>query len=279
MSELFHFAGRNLDLAQTQVMGVLNVTPDSFSDGGCYTSLDAALLQVEEMIAQGATLIDVGGESTRPGANAVSVQEELDRVCPVAEAIAQRFDIVLSIDTSTPEVMQETIALGAGLINDVRAFSRHGAVEAVADSDVGLCIMHMQGKPDTMQDEPSYSSVIDEVRHFFLKRIAVLSDAGVKKDRIILDPGFGFGKTLEHNLQLLANIADFSEMSYPLLVGVSRKSMFEHLLGRAVDQRLSGSLTAASLAAFQGASIVRVHDVAESVDMARVVDAVKAHAR
>lgn len=279
MSELFHFAGRNLDLAQTQIMGVLNVTPDSFSDGGCYTSLDAALLQVDEMIAQGATLIDVGGESTRPGAQTVSVQEELDRVCPVAEAIAQRFDVVLSIDTSTPEVMKETIALGAGLINDVRAFTRPGAVEAVVGSDVGLCVMHMQGKPDTMQNEPRYLSVIDEVKCFFLKRIAELCDAGVEKDRIILDPGFGFGKTLEHNLQLLANIADFSDMGHPVLAGVSRKSMFEHLLGRPVDQRLSGSLVAASLAASRGASIIRVHDVAESVDMARVVDAVKAHVR
>ncbi|KZY33770.1 MULTISPECIES: dihydropteroate synthase [unclassified Oleiphilus] len=275
MSQLFKFASRELDLATTQVMGVLNVTPDSFSDGGQYSNLDSALNQVEIMLAQGASIIDVGGESTRPGAQPVSVQEELDRVCPVAEKILQNFDVVLSVDTSTPQVMRETVALGAGLINDVRAFTRPGAVEAVAGANVALCVMHMQGKPDTMQIQPEYTSVVEEVEAFLLSRINTLKSAGVDDQRLIVDPGFGFGKTLSHNLSLLAGIERLKRMGYPVLVGVSRKSMFADLLGRDVEQRLAGSLSAATLAAWQGAEIVRVHDVVETVDAVRVVDAVK----
>ncbi len=275
MSQLFKFSGRELDLKTTQVMGVLNVTPDSFSDGGQYSTLDAALAQVELMIEQGASIIDVGGESTRPGAQAVGVQEELDRVCPVAEKILKNFEVVLSIDTSTPEVMSESISLGAGLINDVRAFTRPGAIEAISDSDVALCVMHMQGRPDTMQLQPQYESLVEEVEAYLDERINVLKNAGVDGRRIILDPGFGFGKTLPHNLALLASLERFKAMGYPVLVGVSRKSMFGELLGREVDQRLAGSLSAATLAAWLGAAILRVHDVAETVDAMRVVAAVQ----
>jgi dihydropteroate synthase len=275
MSQLFKFAGRELDLSTPQVMGVLNVTPDSFSDGGKFSSLDSALMQAELMLSQGATIIDVGGESTRPGAKVVSVQEELDRVCPVAEAVLSKLDVVLSIDTSTPEVMKETVALGAGLINDVRAFTRPGAIEAVAESDVALCAMHMQGKPDTMQLKPDYESVVDEVEEYLAERVNELLSANITAERMILDPGFGFGKTLAHNLALLANIGRFKAMGYPVLVGVSRKSMFGELLGREVEQRLAGSLSAATLAASQGADIIRVHDVEETVDAMKVVSAVK----
>lgn len=275
MSQVFKFAGRMLDLSTPQVMGVLNVTPDSFSDGGKFSSIDSALAQAEQMIADGATIIDVGGESTRPGAKPVAPQEELDRVCPVAEAVLRNFDTVLSIDTSTPEVMKETISIGAGLINDVRAFTRPGAVEVVAGQDVALCVMHMQGKPDTMQQKPAYDSVVDEVGVFLKERIETLHMAGVEKERLILDPGFGFGKTLPHNLALLANIKYFVSLGFPVLVGVSRKSMFGELLGRDVDQRLAGSLSAATLAANQGAGIIRVHDVKETVDAMKVVAAVK----
>lgn len=275
MSQVFKFAGRMLDLSTPQVMGVLNVTPDSFSDGGKFSSIDSALAQAEQMIADGATIIDVGGESTRPGAKPVAPQEELDRVCPVAEAVLRNFDTVLSIDTSTPEVMKETISIGAGLINDVRAFTRPGAVEVVAGQEVALCVMHMQGKPDTMQQKPVYDSVVDEVAIFLKERIETLHMAGVEKERLILDPGFGFGKTLPHNLALLANIKYFVSLGFPVLVGVSRKSMFGELLGRDVDQRLAGSLSAATLAANQGAGIIRVHDVKETVDAMKVVAAVK----
>lgn len=263
----------HLDLTRFQVMGVLNVTPDSFSDGGRYVSLDAALKQAEAMILAGATLIDVGGESTRPGAAPVSVQQELDRVSPVVEVLCRRFDAIVSVDTSTPAVMREAIALGAGMINDVRAFQREGAVRAVAAAqDVALCVMHMQGQPDSMQVSPTYHSVVAEVNDFFRMRVDALRAAGVADARLVLDPGFGFGKTLEHNYELLANLTMLQVHGFPLLVGASRKSMIGQVLDKPVDQRLAGSLAAAVLAAERGARIFRVHDVAATVDALKIVE-------
>jgi len=275
MIKPFNFAERSLDLASTQIMGVLNVTPDSFSDGGQFTSVSAALRQAEDMFHQGASIVDIGGESTRPGASKVSVQEELDRVCPVVEQVARNLAVVVSVDTSTPEVMAESIKLGAGLINDVRAFSRPGALDVVMGSSVALCIMHMQGNPITMQKQPAYNSVLDEVLAYLSARAADMVGQGVRQDRLIIDPGFGFGKTLEHNMQLLNGIRAFCKLGYPVLVGLSRKSMFAELLNKPVNERLYGSLSAASIAAYQGAGIIRVHDVQETKDAVLVVDAIR----
>ncbi|TNC80597.1 MAG: dihydropteroate synthase [Oleiphilus sp.] len=255
-------------------MGVLNVTPDSFSDGGRFRDLDNAIGHAGQMISEGASLIDIGGESTRPGAAPVSVQEELDRVCPVVERLVSEFDALVSVDTSTPEVMREAIRLGCSLVNDVRAFSRPGAIDAVRDANVALCVMHMQGEPDSMQQAPRYDAVVDDLKAFFAERIDVLSTSGVCTDRLILDPGFGFGKTLEHNLLLLRNLRDFQAFGLPVLVGMSRKSMIGAILGNEVDQRLFGSLSAAVIAAMQGAWIIRAHDVLATVEAIRIVDAV-----
>jgi dihydropteroate synthase len=270
-----NFAGRELDMSRCHVMGVLNVTPDSFSDGGKFNRPDAALVRARQMVADGASFIDIGGESTRPGATPVSVQEELDRVCPVVEAIARELDAVISVDTSAPEVMAETARLGAGLINDVRALQREGAPEVVARAGIPVCIMHIQGEPDTMQDRPEYRNVRREVSSFLTERMRVAGLAGVRPENILLDPGFGFGKSLEHNLQLLASLEQMHILGHPLLVGVSRKSMLGRITGREVNERLPASLAAATIAAMKGASIVRVHDVRETVDAIRVVAAVK----
>lgn len=270
-----NFAGRELDLSRCQVMGVLNVTPDSFSDGGRFNRPDAALVRARQMVADGASFIDIGGESTRPGAAPVSVQEELDRVCPVVELAARELDVVVSVDTSAPEVMAETAKLGAGLINDIRALQREGAPEVVARAGIPVCVMHIQGEPDTMQDRPEYQDVCREVSAFLEERVRVAGLAGVRSDRILLDPGFGFGKSLEHNLQLLASLEHLRSLGHPLLVGVSRKSMLGHITGREVNERLPASLAAATIAAMKGAGIIRVHDVAETVDAVRVVTAVK----
>lgn len=275
----FFFADKSLDLSQIQVMGVLNVTPDSFSDGGEFVSLDTAIAQTDLMIQSGATIIDVGGESTRPGAEAISLQQELDRVCPVVEQMCAQFDTIVSVDTSAPEVMSEAIRLGAGMINDVRAFSRDGAIDAVCDSSVALCVMHMKGDPESMQKGPVYHSVVDEVTSFLSKRAELLISSGVDKKRILLDPGFGFGKTLEHNLQLLNNIGLICRLGYPVLVGLSRKSMFGAILEKPVNERLYGSLAAATIAAFLGAKIIRVHDVEETKDAMRLVDVLDHSAR
>jgi dihydropteroate synthase len=272
MSEMFSFGKRQLDLAEIQVMGVLNITPDSFSDGGRYNTLSSAMLRAEQMLLQGASIIDVGGESTRPGAARVSAQEEMDRVCPILEQLVARFDAVVSVDTSSPELMRESIRLGAGLINDVRAFSREGAIEAVAGGSVALCLMHMQGAPVSMQNAPSYASVVDEVCHFLQSTAADMISKGVSEERLIVDPGFGFGKTLQHNMQLLNSIAQLGELGFPVLVGLSRKSMFSEILNKAVDERLFGSLSGAVVAAYQGARIIRAHDVAETKDAMRVID-------
>ena len=270
-----NFAGRELDMSRCHVMGVLNVTPDSFSDGGQYNRPDAALVRARQMVADGATFIDIGGESTRPGATPVSLQEELDRVCPVVEAAARELDAVISVDTSAPEVMAETAKLGAGLINDVRALQRDGAPEVAAKAGIPVCIMHIRGEPDTMQDRPEYRNVRREVSAFLTERIRVAEQAGILPENILLDPGFGFGKSLEHNLQLLASLEQMHILGHPLLVGVSRKSMLGHITGREVNERLPASLAAATIAAMKGASIIRVHDVRETVDAIRVVAAVK----
>lgn len=269
------FGGRELDMSRCHVMGIVNVTPDSFSDGGRFNRLDAALDHASRMVEQGAAFIDVGGESTRPGAAAVSVQEELDRVCPVVEAISRDLDVVVSVDTSTPEVISETARLGAGLINDVRALMRDGALGAAEASGLPVCLMHMQGQPADMQDRPQYRNVLREVSAFLMGRVRVVEHAGIAPERILLDPGFGFGKTLEHNLQLLAALEQMRVLGYPLLVGASRKSMLGHITDREVDRRLPASLAVATIAALKGASILRVHDVWETVDAVKVVSAME----
>ena len=267
---------RVLDLTQPQVMGILNVTPDSFSDGGRFAARDAALCHAVRMVAAGATLIDVGGESTRPGARPVSPVEELERVAPVVEAIAAELDVVISLDTSTPAVMREGARLGAGLINDVRALRRDGALEAAADSGLPVCLMHMLGEPGNMQQNPQYHDVVDEVCDFLARRMSACVEAGIPVERIVLDPGFGFAKTLAHNLSLFKRLEALHELGRPLLVGVSRKSMIGQALGREVHERLSGGLALAALAVAKGACILRVHDVAETVDAVRMIAAVQA---
>lgn len=264
----------SLDLSTPQVMGILNTTPDSFSDGGSYTQLESALAQVERMIVDGASIIDIGGESTRPGAEDVSEEDELARVIPVLIAIKQRFDVLVSIDTSKAAVMIAAIAAGADMINDVAALQNQGCLAAVAQSDVPVCLMHMQGLPRTMQNNPSYDHVINDIVAFFQQRIEACVSSGIARERIILDPGFGFGKTLEQNFHLLANLSKFSQLKLPLLIGISRKSMIGNLLNRDVKQRLAGSLSAAIIAAQQGANIIRVHDVEATVDALTVLQAV-----
>ncbi|OUM08781.1 dihydropteroate synthase [Pseudomonas syringae] len=267
---------RVLDLARTHVMGILNATPDSFSDGGRYSQLDAALRHAEAMMLAGATLIDVGGESTRPGARPVSPAEEVERVAPVVEIIARELDVIISVDTSTPEVMQEAARLGAGLINDVRSLRRPGALEAAAGTGLPVCLMHMLGEPGTMQDDPHYQDLVGEVSAFLLERMNQCVAAGIHRHQIILDPGFGFAKTLQHNLSLFRHMESLHALGQPLLVGVSRKSMIGAVLGRPVDQRLSGGLALAALAITKGAKILRVHDVAETADVVRMIAAVEA---
>ncbi|EIK53051.1 dihydropteroate synthase [Stutzerimonas stutzeri TS44] len=267
---------RVLDLSRPQVMGILNVTPDSFSDGGRYALQDAALKHAESMVRAGATLLDVGGESTRPGARAVSPTEELERVAPVVEAIARELDVVISVDTSTPAVIREVARLGAGLINDVRSLRRDGALDAALDSGLPVCLMHMRGEPGDMQDDPQYADVTTEVCDFLAQRMAECVAAGIKAERIVLDPGFGFAKTLAHNLSLFRHLERLHALGRPLLVGVSRKTMIGKVLGREVNERLYGSLALAALAVAKGAQIIRVHDVAETVDVVRMIAAVQA---
>jgi dihydropteroate synthase len=268
-------ADRVLDLSRPVVMGVLNVTADSFSDGGRYRDADAARAHGRAMVAAGAGIIDVGGESTRPGADPVSLQEELDRVVPVIEALHRDVDAVISIDTMKPEVMRAAVAAGAGLVNDVLALQAPGALEAVAATRAAVCLMHMQGTPRTMQAAPEYSDVVGEVGAFLQARAEACIAAGIATDRIALDPGFGFGKTLEHNLTLLAGLQRLAAGQYPLLVGLSRKSMLGKLLGRPVEQRLAGSLALATIAVLHGACIIRCHDVAETCDAAAVAWAIR----
>lgn len=266
-------------LNHVQVMGILNVTPDSFSDGGKFSCFDHAFKQVELMIENGIDIIDIGGESTRPGAIDVSEKDEVARVIPLLKAIKSRFDISVSIDTSKSVVMSEAITYGADMINDVRALQNEGCLEVVAQSDILVCLMHMQGMPRTMQENPHYKNIISDIISFFVQRIESCETKGINKARLILDPGFGFGKTLEHNYQMLADFAQFKKLDLPLLAGVSRKSMLGNLLNRDVEQRLAGSLTAAIVAVQQGASIIRVHDVPETVDAIKVLRAVSQYSK
>jgi len=265
-----------LDLGNPVVMGVLNVTPDSFSDGGRHTDLRAALAHAERMAAEGAAIIDVGGESTRPGAAPVDVGEELRRVIPVIERLAGRLAIPVSVDTSKPEVMRAAIACGASMINDVAALRAPGAIDAAAESDAAICLMHMQGEPLTMQSEPRYTDVLIEVRDFLRGRVARCVEAGIAASRLVIDPGFGFGKTLEHNLELLRRLPELAADGLPVLAGLSRKSMIGKLTGRPDGDRLAGSLALATFAILSGARIVRAHDVAPTVDALRVVAAIGA---
>ncbi|MDY7563342.1 dihydropteroate synthase [Pseudomonas sp. AB6] len=266
---------RVLDLARTHVMGILNVTPDSFSDGGRFSGRDAALRHAQAMVAAGATLIDVGGESTRPGARMVSPLEELERIGPVVEVISRELDVIISVDTSTPAVIREAARLGAGLINDVRSLRRDGALDAAAATGLPVCLMHMRGEPENMQNDPQYQNLMAEVRAFLVERMDQCAKVGIPNERIILDPGFGFAKNLQHNLSLFKHMEDLHELGRPLLVGVSRKSMIGQVLGRPVAERLSGGLALAVMAMIKGARILRVHDVAETIDVVRMIAAVE----
>ncbi|WP_051484701.1 dihydropteroate synthase [Shewanella waksmanii] len=259
-------------------MGILNVTPDSFSDGGQYSSYEIACRHADEMVRDGATIIDIGGESTRPGAASVSLHDELLRVIPLVEYVAKHHDVWISIDTSKPEVMLQAVNAGADLINDVCALSQPGALAMAAQLDVPVCLMHMQGKPQTMQNQPEYQDVVDDIVAFFTQRIDDALQAGIKRENILIDPGFGFGKTLAHNYQLLAELRCFKTLSIPLLIGLSRKSMIGNLLGCDVLERDNGSAVAAMLAVQNGADIVRVHNVKLTVEMLRVLDATNNYA-
>ena len=265
--------GTELDLSFPHVMGILNMTPDSFSDGGRHNTLIDAITHANEMVIAGATILDIGGESTRPGADEVSVEEELTRVIPVVEALAQRFEVWISVDTSKPEVIRAAAAAGAHLINDIRSLNEPGALQAAAEVNLPVCLMHMQGDPKSMQQSPNYQQIITEVDSFLATEIERCLAAGIRRDNLVLDPGFGFGKTVQHNYELLANLGHFHHFDLPLLVGMSRKSMIGQLLNVGPTQRLSGSLACAVIAAMQGAQIIRVHDVKESVEAIRVVEA------
>jgi len=267
-------AGKLLDLNSPRVMGILNVTPDSFFDGGQFDSLQHAAAHAREMVEAGAAVIDVGGESTRPGAEPVSAQEEIDRVVPVIEELSSSLQVPISVDTSKAQVMQAAVAAGAGLINDVTALRAPGSLEAALVAGVPVCLMHMQGEPRTMQAAPRYNDVVAEVRGFLEERARLCMDAGIARENIILDPGFGFGKALEHNLMLMKKLDLLVQSGFPVLVGISRKSMFEKLLGLPVEQRLSPGLALTALAVWKGASLVRTHDVAKTVQAVRACYAI-----
>ncbi|OBU18240.1 dihydropteroate synthase [Photobacterium aquimaris] len=265
---------KTLDLTTPQVMGIVNITPDSFSDGGKYNQLDSALHHVKSMVEAGTAIIDIGGESTRPGAADVSIEQELARVIPVIEAIRQRFDCWISIDTSKAQVMTEAVNAGADLINDVRALQEPGAIVAAAKANVPICLMHMQGQPRTMQADPNYVDLITDVNHFFHQRIQACEKQGISRQQLVLDPGFGFGKTMAHNYQLLAQFEQFHQFGLPLLAGMSRKSMVSKLLDKPAVDCLAGSLACATVAAMKGAQIIRVHDVQETIDVMKVCNIV-----
>ncbi len=267
---------RTLDLNKPIIMGIVNVTPDSFSDGGNYNSVDDAFNQAMRLIKDGAEILDIGGESTRPGAPDVALQEELKRVIPVIKRIREASDCVISIDTSKAAVMEAAIEAGADIINDVRALQEPGALEVAArHSDVPVCLMHMQGQPRTMQTNPTYENLISEISQFFEERVLTCSKAGINQNRIILDPGFGFGKTLNHNFEILEKFNEFSRLGLPLLAGLSRKSMFGQLLNRETSERVAASLAGALLCAQKGAHIIRVHDVQETADVIGVWQAAR----
>jgi dihydropteroate synthase len=265
---------RIIDLTRPVVMGILNVTPDSFSDGNRYARIDAALARAAQIVAEGAAIVDVGGESTRPGAAAVDESEEIARVVPVIEGIAAASQIAISIDTSKPKVMAAAVKAGACIVNDVYALRAPGARSFASESQVGVCLMHMQGEPRTMQDDPRYEDVVAEVSEFLTRERDECMRSGVARDAIALDPGLGFGKSLAHNLTLLRSLAHFAALDSPLLVGVSRKSFIGRVLGRPVDDRLYGGLGLAALAVAEGARIIRTHDVGATCDAVGMVSAV-----
>lgn len=267
-------AGKPLDLSQPRVMGILNVTPDSFSDGGRYFMREQAIEQALRMQEEGAAIIDIGGESTRPGAKDIPLEQELERVIPLIETLAPALNIPISVDTSKPEVMAAAVAAGAGMINDVYALRREGALEMAAALEVPVCLMHMQGEPRTMQQAPDYQDVVAEVTGFLLDQAARCEQAGMPRERLLLDPGFGFGKRLEHNMALLKHLPQLVEKGYPVLVGMSRKSMIGAVLDLPVEERLHGSVAAATLAAWLGAKVIRVHDVKATVEAIKMVAAV-----
>jgi len=276
MTTTLDCGGRVLDLSRPCVMGILNVTPDSFSDGGVFVGAEQALAHARQMEADGAAIIDVGGESTRPGSQGVSVDEELSRVIPVLEALRDEISVPLSVDTSKPAVMRAAVDAGAGLINDVMALRRDGGLSAARDLGVPVCLMHMQGNPETMQSNPSYQDVVAEVSAFLLERVQAAEAAGIDRQRLILDPGFGFGKTDPHNAALLKGLAELADDGLPVLAGLSRKSLVGRVLGREMHERLAGSIALATMAALNGARIIRAHDVRETVDAVRLVDYVMA---
>ncbi|KAB0463803.1 dihydropteroate synthase [Vibrio kanaloae] len=263
---------KTLVLDRPHVMGILNITPDSFSDGGKFNSLDNALLQAERMIQAGVSIIDIGGESTRPGAPDVSLEEELSRVIPTIKAIRAKFDVWISIDTSKPEVMREAVEAGADLINDVRALQDPGALQVAADANVPVCLMHMKGQPRTMQANPNYDDVLTDVEAFLKERVEACEAVGISKEQLILDPGFGFGKTIEHNYHLLAHLEKFHTLGLPVLAGMSRKSMIFKLLDKAPADCMVASVTCATIAAMKGAQIIRVHDVEDTLEAMKIIE-------
>ncbi|NOI76404.1 dihydropteroate synthase [Vibrio coralliilyticus] len=268
---------KSLDLSTPQVMGILNVTPDSFSDGGKYNSLENAMIQAEKMINAGVSIIDIGGESTRPGAPDVALEEELSRVIPVIKAIRERFDVWISIDTSKAEVMRQAVKAGADIINDVRALQEPGALEVATESGLPVCLMHMQGQPRTMQANPHYDDLLKEVGEFLQERVQACEAKGMKKSQLILDPGFGFGKTLEHNYHMLAHLEQFHQFGLPLLAGMSRKSMLFKLLDKAPAECVAASVSCATIAAMKGAQIIRVHDFEQTLDAVKIVSMVQSN--
>ncbi|EGQ9585403.1 TPA: dihydropteroate synthase [Vibrio parahaemolyticus] len=263
---------KSLDLSRPHVMAILNVTPDSFSDGGKFNSLELALAQVEKMITAGVSIIDVGGESTRPGAPDVSLEEELQRVVPVVKAIREKYDVWISVDTSKAEVMRQAIAVGADLINDIRALQEPGALQVAAASKLPVCLMHMKGQPRTMQESPQYENLMDDVAQFLEERIAACEAVGINKSQLILDPGFGFGKTIEHNYHMLAHLEKFHEFGLPILAGMSRKSMIFKLLDKPAADCANASVVCATIAAMKGAQIIRVHDFEETIEAMKIVE-------
>ncbi len=277
---IFNCGNFQLDLSQPKVMGIVNVTPDSFSDGGKFSQTNLAIAHAVKLAEEGASILDIGGESTRPNAIPVSLQEELDRVIPVIEVLVNQVNIPISIDTYKPAVMQAAIDAGASIVNDVRALQETGALEIVAKSNVGICLMHMQGTPQTMQQNPQYDDVVEEVKAFLNARLQATNiktngHAGVGLSRILLDPGFGFGKTREHNITLLQSLESFTDLGQPLLVGLSRKSVLGQVTGNDVDARLYASIAASVIAAMKGAKILRVHDVKATVEALKVVVAIQ----